>query len=113
MTVESEHAYEERAVNWALGVVYNRGHHSDGTIERRGSGELLELRRNIFLHRDQMPLFDTPRWTLNLEKGYREIWKRWAQSCENAGRIGKNGDCIVIEDADPFFTEKRSQGIIS
>jgi protein O-GlcNAc transferase len=47
-------------------------------LHRRGRGSLINLRMRLFLTRDVSPLFDTPRWTRNLEKGYWEAWRRWA-----------------------------------
>ncbi|KAJ1659864.1 hypothetical protein IWQ61_001115 [Dispira simplex] len=44
---------------------------------RVGHGPLMEIRKQLFLFRDSNRLFDTPRWTRNLEKGYEEAWRRW------------------------------------
>lgn len=49
---------------------------------RLGQGELMELRKALFLTRDHSRLFDTPRWVRNLEQGYTEAWKRW-ENCED------------------------------
>ncbi|PWN95615.1 hypothetical protein FA09DRAFT_134809 [Tilletiopsis washingtonensis] len=47
-----------------------------GTVTRRESGELAELRRKLFLTRDRHDgLFDTLAWTRALEKGYEEAWR--------------------------------------
>ncbi|RKO93756.1 glycosyl transferase family 41-domain-containing protein, partial [Blyttiomyces helicus] len=35
------------------------------------------LRRRLFLTRDQIPLFDTPRWVRNLEAGMALAWTDW------------------------------------
>lgn len=48
------------------------------TSSRRGSGELLELRKRLYVTRDTSPLFDTEQWTRDLEKGYIEAWRRWS-----------------------------------
>ncbi|KAF9972380.1 hypothetical protein BGZ73_004529, partial [Actinomortierella ambigua] len=42
-----------------------------------GFGRLIELRRKLWEERDGSLLFDTLRWTRNLEKGYGEAWRRW------------------------------------
>lgn len=104
MVVSDEHAYEERAVALAQSISYRLEAHPEGGQVRRGSGELVELRKSIFLNRNKMPLFDTPRWTRNLEKGFWEIWDRWVASCvppwgENEGVGG-----VSIRDEDPFFS---------
>ena len=64
MVTDSLSAYEERAVSLALSATPARF----GRQAER-SGELEELRRNLFLNRESMPLFDCERWTRNLEKG--------------------------------------------
>ncbi|CAO1630669.1 unnamed protein product [Jaminaea pallidilutea] len=55
------------------------------TFVRRGFGELLELRRNLFLNRDTMPLFDTTRWVRDLERGFQEAWRRWSLGIDIEG----------------------------
>ncbi|KAG0368003.1 hypothetical protein BGZ54_002859 [Gamsiella multidivaricata] len=42
-----------------------------------GHGPLMELRRKLWENRDRSLLFDTLRWTRNLEKGLSEAWRRW------------------------------------
>ncbi|CAO1627817.1 unnamed protein product [Parajaminaea phylloscopi] len=54
-------------------------------ILRRGMGELCELRRNLFLRRDSMPLFDTKGWVRDLERGYTEAWRRWSLGVDIEG----------------------------
>ena len=44
---------------------------------RTGTGELLDIRRSLFLSRDHSPLFNTRGWTRCLEAGYEEAWRRW------------------------------------
>lgn len=46
------------------------------------TGPLADLRHNLYLHRHRMPLFDTFRWTQNLEKGLEEAWRRWVSGTE-------------------------------
>ncbi|KAF9115082.1 hypothetical protein BGX27_009005 [Mortierella sp. AM989] len=42
-----------------------------------GYGPLIDLRKKLWENRDRSLLFDTLRWTRNLEKGLNEAWKRW------------------------------------
>lgn len=45
-------------------------------VTRRGSGELVELRKRLFLTRDRSEgLFDTLAWTRALERGFTEAWR--------------------------------------
>jgi len=92
--------YEERAIALARSVSYSTSNAADGTVKRTGSGELTELRRQLFFNRDSMPLFDTQRWTRNLEKGYEEAWKRWVHgtSTEESAACGGESGCIWIRD---------------
>ena len=53
-----------------------------GTASRRCHGPLADLRKNLFLTRDQSRLFDTQRWVANLEKGYREAWSRFVDGTD-------------------------------
>ncbi|KAI0651856.1 TPR-like protein [Trametes meyenii] len=116
MTVHSVEEYEERAVELACGMSYVPHHESMGAVLARGQGELVWLRRNIFLNRDRMPLFDTLRWTRNLEKGLQEAWRRWVQgtqyemsdeweACEGEE---KASSCIWIRDDDPMDTTQHA-----
>lgn len=77
MVVNSLEEYEARAIWYARSVSYELVQDSTGDIRRRGKGDLMELRRNLYLSREEMPLFDTLRWTRNLEKGLAEAWRRW------------------------------------
>lgn len=64
---------------------------------RRGSGRLIDLRRQLFLTRDTMPLFDTEGWVRDLERGYEEAWKRWVEGKEwneDASAEGKGHICV-------------------
>lgn len=93
MVVSSREEYEERAV--ALGNNTRHVVQPNGDVE--ASGDLLDLRRCLFLNRDSMPLFDTERWTRNLEKAYRICWRRWVD-----GSMFKMCDdgCIWVKDDD-------------
>lgn len=78
MVVDSLSAYEERAVRLALSITPTSFRRS--TVESgQPEGELATLRRDLFFNRETMPLFDTLRWTRNLEKGYEEAWRRWVR----------------------------------
>ena len=91
MVVSSREEYEERAVSLGNSMRYTV--QANGSLET--SGDLFDLRRCLFLNRDTMPLFDTERWTRNLEKGYRIAWRRWVD-----GSMFKTCDdgCIWIKD---------------
>lgn len=80
MVVDSERGYEERAVQWAKGLSYT--YHGTSQRRREGKGDLMDLRKKLFLTREQSRLFDTQRWTRNLEQGYREAWRRWVMGEE-------------------------------
>lgn len=109
MTVETLDEYGSRAVNLARSVEYVDEQDPAGVTIPRGHGELIKLRRNIFLNRDRSPLFDTMRWTRNVEKGYREAWRRWVEgtqyemSDEWEGSEGdeKESSTIWIPDEEP------------
>jgi len=76
MVVDSLEEYEARAIRYAQSLSYVTRQEGE-TTEQRGQGELIDLRRNLYLSRGDMPLFDTRRWTRNLEKGLSEAWRRW------------------------------------
>lgn len=59
MVVNSIQQYEDRAVQLANSLKY--------TPDRVGSGELYELRRKLFMSREDSALFDTLQWTRNAE----------------------------------------------
>lgn len=82
MIVSTLEEYERRAISLARSVEYISEQELSGTVIPRGCGELIKLRRNIFLNRDRAPLFDTMDWTRNVEKGYREAWRRWVEGTQ-------------------------------
>ena len=82
MVVHSLQEYEDRAVALAQSLTYSTTTDENGKPVIRGAGELIDLRRNIFLNRDTMPLFDTVRWTRNIEKAYQEAWRRWVEGTQ-------------------------------
>lgn len=109
MVVESIEEYENRAVIFANSIQYVPVQEPSGIAEARGRGALINLRRNLFLNRDRMPLFDTMRWTRNLEKGLHEAWRRWVEgtqyelSDEWEASLGQEKDsgCIWVTDDAP------------
>lgn len=109
MIVGSLQEYEERAVALANSIRYVPETTAGGTTLLRGQGELMRLRRNLFLNRDRMPLFDTVRWTHNIEKAYWEAWRRWVQGTqfelsdewEASQGPEKESGCIWVQDDDP------------
>ncbi|KAH9944382.1 TPR-like protein [Epithele typhae] len=114
MTVHSAEEYEARAVALAQSVSYVPHREPSGAVVPRGAGELIRLRKNLFLNRDHMPLFDTARWTRNLEKGLWEAWRRWVDgtqyecsdewmACEGED---KRSSCIWIKDDDPVRIQR-------
>ncbi|GAA6013595.1 hypothetical protein JCM11491_002719 [Sporobolomyces phaffii] len=112
MIVDSAEAYEERAVALAAGLEYRYSQPVDGAlpeslegrVQRRGRGELSELRKRLFTTRETSPLFDTKRWTVNLEKGLVTAWQRWVQGTEfeDSPEWGhgseRNTSCIWVYD---------------
>ncbi|KAK9476427.1 glycosyl transferase family 41-domain-containing protein [Lipomyces japonicus] len=62
LIVNSEQEYEDRAVELSL----NRD-------------ELLKIRYNLYIGREKAPIFDTVRWTRDLEQGYWMMWQRWVE----------------------------------
>ncbi|KAI0068185.1 hypothetical protein BV25DRAFT_1867220 [Artomyces pyxidatus] len=109
MIVNSLEEYEERAISLATSLWFTWEESPTGELRRKGHGALMDLRRNLFLSRDSMPLFDTARWTKNIEKGYREAWRRWAlgtefetsEEWEESDGPEKDSGCIWIRDDDP------------
>lgn len=112
MVVNNLKEYEERAVSWAIGVEYLLVKDSSGQEYLKPCGDVVNLRRNLFLNRDRMPLYDTQRWVRNIEKAYIEAWRRWVagtqfemsdewQNCEG---IEKTSGRIRIIDEDPVET---------
>lgn len=54
----------------------------------------ITFRRNLYLNRDQMPLFDTQRWTANIEKGFTAARTRWVDGSEKGDN--KSGCTMMI-----------------
>lgn len=74
MVVNSMKEYEQRAVELANSLSYD--------ANGRGRGELQSLRRRLIESRDKMPLFDTLKWTRDVESAYQEMWRRWVEGTE-------------------------------
>lgn len=104
MVVLDRDTYEERAVSLASSVSY-QWVYGEGETDRRGMGELIEIRKKLFLHRNRMPLFDTKRWTCNLENAYEEVWKRWVNSCREPFTDDDEAGCITLNDNNAFFAD--------
>ncbi|BGP12958.1 hypothetical protein JCM10213v2_000875 [Rhodosporidiobolus nylandii] len=112
MIVSSAEEYERRALELAAGLVYEKipadpskpPSTLEGREQRRAKGELAELRKKLFLTREQSPLFDTKRWVRNLEKGLVTAWERWVngQEFEDSPEWGQGPErstaSIWIED---------------
>lgn len=72
MIVKSEAEYEKRALHLAQSLSYDMLPARAGALpsdpdsrpQRRGRGELSDLRKNLFLTRGESPLFDTRRCVL-------------------------------------------------
>lgn len=77
--------YEDRAVDLAKSQTFVAASDDHGGWYRQCRGALSDLRRNLYLNRDTMPLFDTARWTRNVERAYTEAWRRWETGTEFEG----------------------------
>ncbi|KAI9307445.1 glycosyl transferase family 41-domain-containing protein [Cunninghamella echinulata] len=114
MVVYSEKEYEDQAVQWAQSlspspnpIIHEEKEKITVSLSTNGQtikkGYLMDLRKRLFLSRTKNPLFDTKRWTRNLEKGYQEAWKRWISGEEmediTSNPITASG-CIWINDPD-------------
>ncbi|CAG8590767.1 16792_t:CDS:2 [Acaulospora morrowiae] len=87
MIVTDYREYEETAIRLANSVSYNFWHgcYAAGLPARNhrsGQGELVELRKQLFLNRDSMRLFDTEKAVRDLEKGFVDAWIRWVDDNE-------------------------------
>lgn len=85
MVVSSLKDYEDRAVDLAKSLTFVAASDDHGGWYRQCRGALSDLRRNLYLNRDTMPLFDTARWTRNVERAYMEVWRRWETGTEFEG----------------------------
>ncbi|KAJ2763646.1 hypothetical protein IWQ56_004778, partial [Coemansia nantahalensis] len=91
MVVSGADEYVERAVEWATQASHEYQYHrprrphildpdpQTGYVKHRlCHGPAMDIRLQLFLGRDVSRLFDTQRWTRNLERGLAEAWRRWA-----------------------------------
>ncbi|KAA1065350.1 hypothetical protein PGTUg99_003567 [Puccinia graminis f. sp. tritici] len=90
MIATSMDDYKERAIRFGRSVRYVPRMNQAGT-EGYMSGELvegglIELRQRLFFNRERSALFDTVRWTRNLERGLWEAWRRFVEGtdCEES-----------------------------
>lgn len=94
MIVHSGNEYEQRALDLAGGMIYDMlpplkgvdANRPEARAQRRGKGELAQLRKQLFLTRESSPLFDTKRWVENMERGVVEAWRRWVNGTEFEGK---------------------------
>ncbi|KAJ1751087.1 hypothetical protein LPJ79_002364 [Coemansia sp. RSA 1821] len=94
MVVSSADEYVERAVEWATKASHEYTYDCPlpaparppildpdprtGYVKHRiCHGPTMDIRLQLFMARDRSRLFDTLRWTRNLERGYAEAWRRW------------------------------------
>ncbi|KAB5594284.1 Glycosyltransferase family 41 protein [Ceratobasidium theobromae] len=82
MIVSSLKSYEDRAVDLAKSVSFVAASDGHGGWYKQCRGALSDLRRSLYLNRDNLPLFDTARWTRNVERAYAEAWRRWEAGTE-------------------------------
>ncbi|KAG0004264.1 hypothetical protein BGZ65_000686, partial [Modicella reniformis] len=108
-------------------------HPQQSVVHWIGYGPLIELRRKLWEKRDRSLLFDTLRWTRNLEKGLHEAWRRWETGQEfdellerssmggiaNGGRSNgmqashhhtHSGNIIIEQDCEADMTVINGQG---
>ncbi|KAG9950846.1 UDP-N-ACETYLGLUCOSAMINE--peptide N-ACETYLGLUCOSAMINYLtransferase, partial [Aureobasidium melanogenum] len=85
LIASSDTEYEEMAIRLGKGLVYPRS----GPDVGKGTGRLVELRKILTESRWTSALFDTARWTRDLEDAYSEAWRRWVN--------GEGGD-IWLKD---------------
>ncbi|KAL9547334.1 hypothetical protein PS6_007188 [Mucor atramentarius] len=106
MVVMNEKQYEDKAVELATSLYYSYETSHLGSVSRHGHGSLMELRKKLFLSREQNRLFDTLRWTQNLERGYSEAWKRWVhgEEFEDISPTKTESGCIWVKDPDDNVT---------
>jgi protein O-GlcNAc transferase len=76
LVVETQEAYEHVAVTLAT-----------------DPPRLQALRRRLVETRETCPLFDTPRWVRNYEKGLRAVWRRYRELLGPA-------DVVVVEEGE-------------
>ncbi|TIA52927.1 TPR-like protein [Aureobasidium pullulans] len=85
LIASSDTEYEELAIRLGKGLIYPKS----GPDVGKGGGRLVELRKILTESRWTSALFDTARWTRDLEDAYDEAWRRWV--------AGEGGD-IWLKD---------------
>ncbi|KAI8453094.1 UDP-N-acetylglucosaminyltransferase [Phakopsora pachyrhizi] len=114
MIATSMEDYKNRAINFASTLSYQLKRTQSGVDYRSGEvvpGGLIELRQNLFFSREKSVLFDTARWTKNLEKGYLEAWRRFVlglddeesvewNNCQDSGLKGSCSIWLKDEEED-------------
>jgi predicted O-linked N-acetylglucosamine transferase (SPINDLY family) len=85
LIASSDTEYEEMAVRLGKGLTYPKS----GPDVGKGQGRLIDLRKILTESRWTSALFDTARWTRDLEDAYAEAWRRWVK--------GEGGD-IWLKD---------------
>lgn len=78
----SDEDYENKAVRLAAEMRYEIA--SDGRGTGRAHGTLFDLRHMLYEARWTSRLFDTRRWTRDVEEAYERVWQNWV--------AGKGGD---------------------
>ncbi|KAI9502080.1 glycosyl transferase family 41-domain-containing protein [Coemansia spiralis] len=115
MVVSSADEYVDKAVEWATTLSYEYQYvlpmagqqtilsvdPQTGYMKRRVChGPVMELRKQLFMRRDRSRLFDTLRWTRNLERGLTEAWRRWVTGEDDPTVYAPAGRCIWVIDED-------------
>jgi len=119
MTATSESEYEDLAVRYALGTTWKYVRDDElpfvlpqapvsyqSSIHRMGYGEIMDIRKHLFLKRDRSILYDTPRWVRNLEKSYKQIWQRWV-----SGQDFEDPHDPLIANSTYFSSKQSSQSV--
>ncbi|GAB7354636.1 hypothetical protein MBLNU459_g5070t1 [Dothideomycetes sp. NU459] len=89
LIASSDEEYEALAIALGTSLRYPK----DGPRVGKGSGRLMDLRQMLTDARWSSALFDTRRWTADLEDAYDEAWRRWVK--------GEGGDIWL--DQVPCF----------
>ncbi|KAJ2782854.1 hypothetical protein GGI15_002781 [Coemansia interrupta] len=127
MVVSSADEYVDRAVAWVEGATHTYEYSAPrpgvseildadpqtGMIKHRlCGGPAMDIRRELFMARDCSRLFDTQKWTRNLEKGLAEAWRRWAAG-EDEDEVGVLDDAaekdVDEQDAKPDVVSELEQ----
>ena len=89
MVVDSYAAYEQKILDFVQGsqlvneIALPRVSQETGVAHFDSfNGPLYELKKKLLLGRDDMPLFDTKKWTMNLEKGLKIAYSQYLSEKE-------------------------------